>query len=1164
MFYGSAYTELAYNIKFIVENYPYKFLVATETTSLETPSSEFSITVDSANEESTIILKSSAIKDGSEEFNFFDNNLEFNWIDYDIVDNNNRRYPIKKVITPYFAMDGIYEIVSVSDAVVINPPFTTYTTLKIETATPHNYLVGQGLNIADNILLDINSQKKTLDENYLVSSVISPTEFTVVNKYSGAKIAIGNFDLISEAVSIPLGFTASTMGIVRKVPLSQNTEPYSVKMTVKGNLTNSQLINYEDETLVGFSGFVLSKKQVKISEFEYNLTEVQKMLLAPKSVNPTPWPRRIVTNNPRHLLSDTVYNAKELEFISWLQDANNLYIKKEGEEESLAYADSYNEYRLVSALTLDEESTNQLIRRCIPSGVISELNDTENQYFQRFVLIAGWMFDQIRVYIKFIKYTHHLNYSEFNQLSPEYYKYYANYYGFELFGDDSIDFSKLVVKTEPGYYFTDPNSEVDTSNKYYRFTLKQLQYEKQKRLLLSLFHLYKTKGTQGAIKKLVSLLGAPEGFLEFNEYSFNIQNTDEYGYYDVTTLKGKRTVNNEKVYTPDMFFEIDPDFPQTPGMPPVYRMKLVNESEVNLRMASILTNPNGAIDYQILNVFGKEKYNYGKLNDGEFANLQDLKSEYIDENLEVRKEYYGLPLTSPDKFSGMTIEYMIPRDGFKKGLANNLEEVTIHICSLYKLNTNYTQNFSNALRSYYSYPMPENTANFNYSTLREDKYSALVKTENNENTNIEFSQLNVFYNNIDITIPYVICRLEGKDLVIRARLNKESTLPSDEIGERVAIAYNIFEADGLNHTLRLIMRPEGVEVYKDYSHLGFNVSTKVSIAKWKDPTTSDDAIPYCAFEIPKNRIFSCTDFPYPTDTFLGTPTNLGEDRVNWWDLFIGLPSNIDFYFKRINIFENYAIDSFNYKDKLLSDKNYTSEYWSFTFTDDELSDDDTTFRIRCETSKINPNINPAAYSGVGQQLNNFPFLSGISSLVFTVISSTAIKVSWDNVGVSIPGLQYLLKRSTQQTMANAVNVNEAQVLEFTDTGLLPNTTYYYTVWITAPNYNSIQYYFPSSATTDGINLPSPATFDATPITGGKIKLDWVAIIGSDKFIIQRSTNSLFTANVQVVYNNAQSGGTALTYLDTSLPVGVQYYYRLKATGLGYSDSAWVYANTTTI
>ncbi|MEO6303609.1 MAG: hypothetical protein ABIP51_10580, partial [Bacteroidia bacterium] len=580
---------------------------------------------------------------------------------------------------------------------------------------------------------------------------------------------------------------------------------------------------------------------------------------------------------------------------------------------------------------------------------------------QRFMLIAGWFFDQIRLYVQFLKYVHHINPTDFNQISPEYYRQYASHYGLDLFTDDGIDFSKLVVKTEPGLYFREKAlEEVDT--KFYSFTLQQLQYERQKRLLISLLYLYKSKGTSGTIQKLVSLLGSPDGFFEFNEYAFKIDNTDEFDYFKLTdatntpSIPGTRIISNDKINIPEYEFEPDPNYPVSNSvMPPVYRMRLKNESTTNLRQVSVLTNPNGAIDNQIINLFGNTKFNYVKFNTGEFANLQ-----YLDKTFQVIDGYKLLPLTIPDKFSGISLEYMIPRNGFVKGVGNNLEEVNIHLCSLYKLRNT----IDNAI-SLYTYPVPEQMPNYDLESFRSSETDTTVETDLQPNIVNDFSLLSKYMlgaDSIDTINSYIICRLEGNDLVIRAKLLGEIGLDVNDIGERVAIMPNIFSADGLNHTLRLIFRPEGVEVYKDYSHLGINNSEKFGICLWRRPSLSSVTQFFESFEIPKYLISSCAFAPYISTVFEATTNNTGLDAPTGWDMFIGLPTNIDFYFKKVTVFENYSIDSFNDANNIKSINNYTGEYYSFTMSDNEGDAND--ISIRCEFSQIQPNVAVADYSYV--------------------------------------------------------------------------------------------------------------------------------------------------------------------------------------------------------
>jgi hypothetical protein len=961
VFYGSANTELAYNIKYLIENYPFKYLISTLTTTLGTNDALVKIVNRIQDEETDLIFSQDGIRDGIENFNFFDTSIDFDWSTYEIIDQKSNTFPVLKVITPYISttINKIVGLVNVSTQTPVtarSPIPKTYSTLKITTQTAHGYVLGQMVSITETYISN-GTEVKSMQNDYVISNVISTTEFLIVSKYAANKILAGDLDMLeTDGVTIPVGYTLQTgENIIRKAPLDFNDRPYWVKMTIKGNFFENNLTSYENSD-GEFSGFIISPNKTVLSEFDYNLTPIQQMLLAPAPINPTPWPRRDMTKNIKTLLESSPYNQREEDFVSWLQDPNFMYMNDGVSDDDISFSDGYMEYRLVRALGLDETYSNQLVRRCIPQDMISEINDTADADFQRFILIAGWFFDQIRLYIQFTKYVHHLNHTDFNQLSPEYYRYFASHYGMDLFDDDGIDFSKLVISTEPGLQFRQQAVD-DPSNKYYKKTLQQLQYERQKRLLLSLFYLYKSKGTAGTVSKLVQLLGAPEGFFLFNEYVYQIQGTDENDYYPTsktntgTTTRGLKIVDNQKIYSPEYYFEEDPDYPVTNGMPPVYRMRLKNESTFNLRSVSIQTNPNGAIDNQVLNVFGATKYNYGKFNYGEFANLQNMKSD-----LSFDTPYRAIPLSIPDKFAGVSIEYMIPKEGFTKGIGNNQEEVSIHLCSLYQLPGPVTSK----VNAVYPYPVPEAYSNFNFETFKTDVDDNTPDTDGQPNVYNDFSLLKRYEKTsqlINFDRSYIICRLEGKDLVVRAKVLPENA--NTDNGERVAILPNVFESDGLNHTLRVIFRPEGVEVYQDYTHLGINNGEKIGIALWRNPAqTNNISYPFmAAFEIPKQMIPFCQPKPFAGDIFFANPNHSGVDAPELWDLFIGLPVNIDFFFKRVTVFENYAADSFAIVENMINEQNYTAEYWSFIFTDN--GGDKANLKIRCEHSQVEPNINNA-------------------------------------------------------------------------------------------------------------------------------------------------------------------------------------------------------------
>lgn len=1020
IFYGSANTEIAQNIKYIIDNYPYNTLIAQkygnnfikynrkiisgkEKTEIIFPESYY---YDSENFERIII-------DNYNKFDFYDDSKKTNWNQYEILDKTGKRYSIDKVYTPYKS-STIFKVIDVEN-VTISVDSIFYNTIKISTDTAHNYTVGQKIMLKDLICTDINKSMQYYVQifngvgfdNYYYD--LNNTEFTVQS------VTLSSFNLtrninsyenlyLNDYSLIPV-YDSSIPGIVRLNPAMDNVRPFVIKIIVNGHIPPESLMDFQ----LGehsYKGFLITPILSIINNWNLNLTPIQNQLLAPSPINPTPWPRREITNNIMNGLSqDDIEN----DLLNWINNPKTMFVKEELDDSQVPQAYSYNinyEYNMLRALALDETDTNQIIRRMIPADLISEIYDTNDFYFQRFLLIAGWMFDRSRLYTKFIKYSHTVNYTKYNQLSPQYYQHFASYYGLELLNDDSIDFSQLVIKTVPGDYFG-LSSDVIKSNNYYQQTLEELKYSRQKSLLMSILFLYRMKGTQGSIHKLISLLGAPDGLLSLQEYAFYVNNRDQNGYPQNNDYSGSRVINNEKVHTPTVNYEIDPDYLKDKininnplNKPYVYKAFYSNEYEHNLREISINTDPNGAIDNQIINVFGKQKYNYITFSNGEFANLQN------------NGDYYFLPLTLPDRFYGLSVEYMIPRDGIKNGIGYNQEEAICDVFSLYKIKptelkptieiTNilfdslYTTatitvvnphgyelnekifislvdgiiNINNIMFQIQSIVSADSFTifgDFSGSWLGNGKVisgkldSEIALDDNlqytyplairypQRNKDIDFmfaedsigtnipdgytnpdNDFNILYkkypDSIFLDDSYIICRLEGNDLVIRLKIQSEIT---NLYGERCAVFPNFFEADGLNHSLRMVMRAEGVEIYKDYTYLG--------LARW---INISNAGPYKALEIPKTEIKRliynsehCDNNyePINVDEFISRPDimNQGLDAINWWDIFIGMPQNVDFYFKKLNFFENDTINTYNIGDRLTNDKNYTAEFYLF-------------------------------------------------------------------------------------------------------------------------------------------------------------------------------------------------------------------------------------------
>ncbi len=1082
VFYGSANTELAYNINWLINNYPYQTLISEpETNSFIS----FNYYVDNGIEMTDIVFPETyyftstnyvrVISDNFNFFNLYDDSITQPWSNYEIVDNNNNRYKITNVVTPYKS-STIFDVLNIENITetIVFP--ATYDTVRITTTSPHNYIVGQNIsffglkcidptqelqyniNVFDTVTLtyDINYSYTLNGAYFVIDSIPAPNQFTIRRAFAQQ---YENMYIIPETGVLPgivdYDSSISNIGSVRLYPDTNNLHPFGIKITIIGNFNFENFINFTNIN-GSFRSFIIAPLISTLNSFQVGLTPVQNMLLSPAPINPTPWPRRPITNNIMNISSG---DDIEQMFVTWLSDPSSLYVPLPTDPTDVDAAWSNwglnYEYNMVRALALDETETNQLVRRCIPADIISEIFDTPDNYFQRFILIAGWLFDNIKLYAEFVNYAHTINYTPYNQLSPQYYKYLSDNWGLTLFNDDSIDFSKLVIQTVPGDYFGVSDTEIE-SNAYYQQTLQQLQYSREKNLLYSLIYLYKHKGTQYAIEELISLLGAPDGFLNLQEYAFQVNDLDNIGY-PTNGYAGNRIVDNEKVHVPAISFEIDPDYLLDPininnqiNKPYVYRQLLSNEYTHNLREISVLTDPNGALDNQIINNFGAQLYNYITFAPGEFTNLQKLNNFWL------------MPLSIPDRFYGMSFDYMIPRNGMRKGVGNDQEEATCNLFSLYRIapisasptyevfnitlntagtiatislpplslppgyivgdnifiynmaaaahgingindgifaiesmisGTEFTivGNFSGTyiptggsitdglvtkgtLTEFnntgtddliYTYPLaiqyPQSNRTIDTSFATDTSSTPIPDGFTNPAS--DFNVLQSLYPSATyIQDSYVITRLEGEDLVVRLRMQSEVT---SVYGERVAIFENIFAADGLNHSIRMVLREVGVEIYKDYVYIG--------IAKWMNIA---DAGPYHAYEIPKSEIKMlldtsdpCTNSfePIAIDDFLVTPSiyHLAPDNFSWWDLFVGMPQGVEVYLKKLNFFENDTVNDYNIGDKIVDSANDTAEFYVFEVANPIMNSTTTSealnFNIPALFYEIAPNFLPAYY-----------------------------------------------------------------------------------------------------------------------------------------------------------------------------------------------------------
>ena len=199
---------------------------------------------------------------------------------------------------------------------------------------------------------------------------------------------------------------------------------------------------------------------------------------------------------------------------------------------------------------------------------------------------------------------------------------------------------------------------------------------------------------------------------------------------------------------------------------------------------------------------------------------------------------------------------------------------------------------------------------------------------------------------------------------------------------------------------------------------------------------------------------------------------------------------------------------------------------------------------------------PDSSDAVSSSTTTLPAPAAPSGLGAVVVSSSGINLTWTDNSDNESGFK--IERalnsgfSTPHVITVAVNVTS-----YSDTGLSPDTTYYYRVYAFNPAGNS-GYSNSSSATTDSPPLTAPAApsgLGAAAVSSSGIDLAWTDNSDNESgFKIERALNSGFsTPHVITVAANVTS------YSDSGLSPDTTYYYRVyafnSAGDSGYSNSS---------
>jgi hypothetical protein len=156
---------------------------------------------------------------------------------------------------------------------------------------------------------------------------------------------------------------------------------------------------------------------------------------------------------------------------------------------------------------LDGIKTN-LVSRFLTAPTLKEF-DTSDQKVEKTLQIYGRSFDDIKTFVDGIAYMTNVTYDGKKNIPNELTKNFARTLGWSTPSTlNKTGFLDSVLGvTTPQY-----------SGSSVGMTPAELDVELYKRILMNTGYLFKSKGTRKAIEFLLTLLGAPEALIEFNEY----------------------------------------------------------------------------------------------------------------------------------------------------------------------------------------------------------------------------------------------------------------------------------------------------------------------------------------------------------------------------------------------------------------------------------------------------------------------------------------------------------------------------------------------------------------------------------------------------------------------------------------------------------------------
>ena len=197
---------------------------------------------------------------------------------------------------------------------------------------------------------------------------------------------------------------------------------------------------------------------------------------------------------------------------------------------------------MLYSASLYDDTNKDLLRGSIPQYL---LNDSNNAPYVTFVDMIAQHFDNIWIYYKDVTNRFNATNDPFTGISLDMVSDALRSMGMELYTNTSISnnvYYDLFGYNEDGTLLPPTGSEkistyVTSSLPTGSMGSKQIQQEIYKRIYHNLPYLLKSRGTQRAVKALISIYGIPENILTVNEF----------GGYNRYNVDGVNEINNNKI-----------------------------------------------------------------------------------------------------------------------------------------------------------------------------------------------------------------------------------------------------------------------------------------------------------------------------------------------------------------------------------------------------------------------------------------------------------------------------------------------------------------------------------------------------------------------------------------------------------------------------------------